>query len=189
MPGKVNPVIPEAVSQAAMLVMGYDATIAQAAAAGSLELNPFLPLIAACLLESLLLLQRACLMLRRPCVEGIVADEARLPAPRRRLVGRGHGAGARDRLRRRLRSRQGGAPRRGATVRAAAVDGGFVTAARFDELLSAEAVCRLGTPTPARQERRGMTEARDHEHARARPRACACTSACSAAATSASRAC
>jgi hypothetical protein len=46
MPGKVNPVIPEAVSQAAMLVMGHDATIALACAAGSLELNPFLPLIA-----------------------------------------------------------------------------------------------------------------------------------------------
>ncbi len=46
MPGKVNPVIPEAVSQAAMLVMGHDAVIAQAVAAGSLELNPFLPLVA-----------------------------------------------------------------------------------------------------------------------------------------------
>ncbi len=56
MPGKVNPVIPEAVSQVAMLVMGHDVTIAMACAAGSLELNPFLPLVAACLLESLDLL-------------------------------------------------------------------------------------------------------------------------------------
>ena len=76
MPGKVNPVIPEAVGQAAMVVMGHDPLIAQAAAAGSLELNQFLPLVAACLLESLLLLQRACHMLRRSCVEGIEADEA-----------------------------------------------------------------------------------------------------------------
>ena len=53
MPGKVNPVIPEAVSQAAMLVFGYDATIATAAGLGSLELNAFLPLVADCLLESL----------------------------------------------------------------------------------------------------------------------------------------
>ena len=52
MPAKVNPVIPEAVSQVAMLVFGYDQTIAQACAAGSFELNPFLPLVAACLLES-----------------------------------------------------------------------------------------------------------------------------------------
>src|ERR1035437_10523078 len=58
MPGKVNPVIPEAVRQVAMLVMGHDATIAYACAAGSLELNPFLPLVAACLLESLELLDR-----------------------------------------------------------------------------------------------------------------------------------
>ncbi|MBN2712482.1 MAG: aspartate ammonia-lyase, partial [Planctomycetes bacterium] len=41
MPGKVNPVIPEAVTQAAMKVMGNDQVIAQACAAGSLELNPF----------------------------------------------------------------------------------------------------------------------------------------------------
>jgi aspartate ammonia-lyase len=77
MPGKVNPVIPEAVSQASMLVMGYDAVIAQACAAGSLELNPFLPLVAACLLESCDLLARAADIFRRHCVEGIEADEAR----------------------------------------------------------------------------------------------------------------
>ena len=65
MPGKVNPVIPEAVSQVAMLVMGHDATIAMACAAGSLELNPFLPLVAACLLESIDLLARADDILRR----------------------------------------------------------------------------------------------------------------------------
>ena len=44
MPGKVNPVIPEAVSQVAMRVIGHDTTITMACAAGSLELNPFLPL-------------------------------------------------------------------------------------------------------------------------------------------------
>ena len=80
MPGKVNPVIPEAVSQAAMLVMGYDATIATAAGLGSLELNPFLPLVADCLLESLRLLAGADDMLRRLCVEGIEADEERCAA-------------------------------------------------------------------------------------------------------------
>ena len=53
MPGKVNPVIPEAVSQAAMLVMGNDVTIACRGGGGSLDLNPFLPLVADCLLGSL----------------------------------------------------------------------------------------------------------------------------------------
>ena len=47
---------------------------------GSLELNPFLPLVADCLLESLDLLARACEILRRYCVEGIEADEARCAA-------------------------------------------------------------------------------------------------------------
>jgi aspartate ammonia-lyase len=77
MPGKVNPVIPEAVSQVAMLVLGHDVIIAQACAAGSLELNPFLPLVANCLLESLDLLARADDILRRHCIEGIEADEER----------------------------------------------------------------------------------------------------------------
>ncbi len=147
MPGKVNPVIPEAVSQAAMLVMGYDAVIAQAVAAGSLELNPFLPLVSACLLDSLLLLERACLSLRRDCVEGIAADEETC---RRHVEASSAAATA-------LVPEIGydaacavvkAAAERGVSVREAAVGGDFVAADRFDELLSAEAVCRLGTPTP-----------------------------------------
>ncbi len=147
MPGKVNPVIPEAVSQAAMLVMGYDGVIAQAAAAGSLELNAFLPLVAACLLDSLLLLERACASLRRDCVEGIEADEA---ACRRHVEASSAAATA-------LVPEIGydaacavvkAATERGVSVREAAVGGDVVAADRFDELLSAEAVCRLGTPAP-----------------------------------------
>jgi aspartate ammonia-lyase len=76
MPGKVNPVIPEAVQQAALLVMGLDGVVAAAAAAGSLELNPFLPLVAECLLESIGLLTRSARALRERCVEGMLADEA-----------------------------------------------------------------------------------------------------------------
>ena len=77
MPGKVNPVIPEAVSQAAMLVMANDQAIAQACAMGNLELNAFLPLIADALLGSLDLLRNACRIFREHCVAGIEADEAR----------------------------------------------------------------------------------------------------------------
>ena len=77
MPGKVNPVIPEAVTQCAMLVFGYDAALGMACASGSLELNPFLPLAAHCLLESLDLLANACGVLRRHCVEGIEAAAER----------------------------------------------------------------------------------------------------------------
>ncbi len=150
MPGKVNPVIPEAVSQAAMTVMGYDATIAQAAAAGSLELNPFLPLIAACLLETLLLLERSCLMLRRYCVEGITADEA---ACRRHVDASSAAATA-------LVPEIGydaaceivkQAAANSTTVRAAAVEGGYVTGEQFDALLTAESVGRLGMPAPSKR--------------------------------------
>ena len=76
MPGKVNPVIPEAVSQVALLIVGYDASTAAAAGLGSLELNAFFPLIGGCLLHSLTYLAHGCEVLRRFCVEGIEANEA-----------------------------------------------------------------------------------------------------------------
>lgn len=145
MPGKVNPVIPEAVSQAAMLVMGHDGTIAQACAAGSLELNPFLPLVAHCLLESLDLLERADDILRRHCVDGIEADEARCrdyvensTASATALVsvlGYEHAAEA-VRL----------AMEKDATIRETVMAQGWLTGGEFDILISAENVCRLGTP-------------------------------------------
>jgi aspartate ammonia-lyase len=77
MPAKVNPVIPEAVTQVAMQVIANDVAITMACAAGSLELNAFLPLIADDLLTNLDLLARACDVLRTRCIEGIVVDEAR----------------------------------------------------------------------------------------------------------------
>lgn len=60
MPGKVNPVIPEAVAQIAVQVMGYDAAITVAAQSGNFQLNVMLPLIARNLLDALALLSRAC---------------------------------------------------------------------------------------------------------------------------------
>jgi aspartate ammonia-lyase len=77
MPGKINPVIPEAVTQAAMLSMGNDQVIAQAAANGNFELNAFLPLIAACLLDNIKMLSSSCDILNRLCIKEIQADEQR----------------------------------------------------------------------------------------------------------------
>lgn len=74
MPGKVNPVIPEAVIQAGIQVIGNDSIIAVAVMSGSLELNPFLPLIANALLESLQLLEKAASVLHLKCVSGITAN-------------------------------------------------------------------------------------------------------------------
>ncbi|MEW6276905.1 MAG: aspartate ammonia-lyase [Bacillota bacterium] len=77
MPGKVNPVIPEMVTQVAYQVMANDAAITLAAASGQLELNAFLPLIAHNLLSSLEMLSKAAVLLAEKCVQGIRADEAR----------------------------------------------------------------------------------------------------------------
>lgn len=75
MPGKVNPVIPEAVAQASILVAGNDLAISQAVAGGNLELNQFMPLIAYCLLQNIGLLADACKIFRNNCVVGITANE------------------------------------------------------------------------------------------------------------------
>ncbi|HYJ39596.1 MAG TPA: class II fumarate hydratase [Steroidobacteraceae bacterium] len=60
MPGKVNPIVPEAVAMAAVQVMGYDAAIAIAGQSGNFQLNVMLPLIANNLLRSISLLASAC---------------------------------------------------------------------------------------------------------------------------------
>jgi len=76
MPGKVNPVIPEAVNQVAFEVIGNDLALTLAAEAGQLQLNVMEPLIAYKLFDSIRLLQRAMDMLREHCVNGISANEA-----------------------------------------------------------------------------------------------------------------
>lgn len=75
MPGKVNPVIPEAVGQAAILVSANDGAITQAVASGNLELNQYMPLIAYCLLQNIGLLTNACKIFRQKCITGISANE------------------------------------------------------------------------------------------------------------------
>jgi aspartate ammonia-lyase len=145
MPGKVNPVIPEAVSQVALLVMGHDGVIATACGMGSLELNPFLPLVASCLLEGIELLANGCDILRRHCIEGIEADEERcrrhvessvavvtalVPA-----IGYDRASELAER-----------SAETGRTVRELALAEGLLTADQFDELISPESVMRLGFP-------------------------------------------
>lgn len=74
MPGKINPVIPEVVTQAAFLVAGNDVTISMAVEAGQLELNAFEPVLFYCLFESLQVLARAADTFRERCIDGIVAN-------------------------------------------------------------------------------------------------------------------
>ncbi len=77
MPGKVNPVMSEMVTQVAFEVMSFDQAITMAAASGQLELNAFLPLVAFNLLTSLKLLCRAIFLFRTRCIEQIEADAER----------------------------------------------------------------------------------------------------------------
>jgi aspartate ammonia-lyase len=145
MPGKVNPVIPEAVAQAAIAVFGHDQMICQAVGGGNLELSQFLPLVADSLLTALDLLTGACDILARLCVVGIEprrdrcnCQVANSTATLTALVERiGHEAA--DELAR--ASEQSG---RG--VRELAVERGLLTAAEFDELTQPERVMRLGHP-------------------------------------------
>jgi aspartate ammonia-lyase len=74
MPGKVNPVIPEVVSQVCFRVIGGDVTVTMAAEAGQLQLNAFEPVIAACLFEAQTLFINTARTLRVHCVEGITAN-------------------------------------------------------------------------------------------------------------------
>ena len=74
MPGKVNPVIPEAVNQVAYQVAGHDLAITMAAESGQLQLNAMEPLIVYNMLESMRLLQRAMTMLEQRCIQGISAN-------------------------------------------------------------------------------------------------------------------
>ncbi len=148
MPGKVNPVIPEAVSQAALLVLGNHGVIAHAAGLGNLELNQFLPLIADRLLESLDLLARAADSLRRHAVQGLEADPARC---------RAHVAGATATLtalveelgyetaeRLAAEARASGRP-----LRELVVGAGLLSEAAFAALVAPERVTRLGSkPRP-----------------------------------------
>ncbi|MFJ1593024.1 class II fumarate hydratase [Kitasatospora albolonga] len=80
MPGKVNPVIPEAVLMVAAQVTGNDATVATAGAAGNFELNVMLPVIAKNLLESVRLLAGASRLLADRTVDGITANVERARA-------------------------------------------------------------------------------------------------------------
>jgi aspartate ammonia-lyase len=77
MPGKVNPVIPELVSQVCYQIIGYDVTISMASEASELELNMAEPIIAYNLLHGMMILRNACITLVARCIEGLKANEER----------------------------------------------------------------------------------------------------------------
>ena len=74
MPGKVNPVLPEAVCMVCAQVIGNDAAIAFGGASGNFELNVMLPMLARNVLESIRLLANVSRLLADRCVDGIAAN-------------------------------------------------------------------------------------------------------------------
>jgi fumarate hydratase class II len=80
MPGKVNPVVPEAVAMAAAQVMGNDVTVTVAGQSGTFQLNVMLPVIAYDLLQSLQLLANAARALARSAIAGFTVNKRQLAA-------------------------------------------------------------------------------------------------------------
>lgn len=143
MPGKVNPVILEAVGQAALEVIGRDQIVTLAAQSGQLELNPFVPLLADHLLQALSLLDAACTIFAERCVDGIVVDEVRVAATLRgaraiatALVGTlGHHQATEVAEAARVSGR---------SVAEVVIERGLLDRATLDRLLSAEQTTALG---------------------------------------------
>jgi aspartate ammonia-lyase len=141
MPGKVNPVIPEVVNQVAFLVIGQDLTVTMCAEGGQLQLNPFEPTIAFCVLTSLRMLNAAVDTLTRRCIVGITANPDHCLELVNRSIGvitalgptLGYEASSRV-AKRALRENRG--------VREIVLEEGLIAEAKLDELLRIEAMTR-----------------------------------------------
>ncbi|NLE98812.1 MAG: aspartate ammonia-lyase [Propionibacterium sp.] len=146
MPGKVNPVIPEAVSQVAYVIAGSDVTITMASEAGQLQLNAFEPVMAHVLQQNVTWLRRAVRTLRINCIDGITANRERLDA----MVGSSVGVvtaltptigyiRAAEVAKAALRGE--------GTVRDLVIDRGLLTADEVDGLLNPEQLSNQGPET------------------------------------------
>ena len=150
MPGKVNPVLPEALCMVCAQVIGNDAAIAFGGAAGNFELNVMLPLLARNLLESIRLLATTTRLLADRCIDGIVADVERcrelaesspsVVTPLNRYLGYEAAAAVAKR-----------AVRERSTIRQAVLDQGHVgrgdlTVAQLDAALDVLSMTRPATP-------------------------------------------
>ncbi len=145
MPGKVNPVIPEAAAQAALRVMSADQEISTACGLANLELSQYLPLVADSLLHAVELLTNAIRVLAELCVSGITANEHRCDlqvsnstALATALVPAVGYSGA-------LRILQY-AQAHSCSLREAAVETGAMDAQSFDRAISPDRITMLGSP-------------------------------------------
>jgi fumarate hydratase class II len=145
MPGKVNPVIPEAVIQVAAQVIGNDATVTFAGATGSFELNVALPVIAINLIESVEILAQSCKVLASKCIDNTEANAASM----REVVERGEiiSTGLKpllgyDKVAEVVKQ----ARKTGQTIREVVLDMGLLSEAELDEALDVEWMTKGGLP-------------------------------------------
>ncbi|MGI8702322.1 MAG: class II fumarate hydratase [Nocardioidaceae bacterium] len=132
MPGKVNPVLPEAASMVCAQVIGNDAAIAFGGAAGNFELNVMMPMMASNILQSVRLLANVSRLLADRCVDGIEADVERcrelaesspsIVTPLNRFIGYENAAAVAKRA---LRERR--------TIREVMIDEGYVESGALTE--------------------------------------------------------
>jgi len=148
MPGKVNPVATEAVTQAAFQIQACDLAVTLAAQSGQLELNAFLPCMAHNLLKSLDLLREAALLLADSCVKGIQANAEGCRKMAERSLGLATALTgyvgyekATEIAREALAS--------GRTVREVALEKGVLSAEELDVILSVGEMTRPGVPGQA----------------------------------------
>lgn len=154
MPGKVNPVIPEAVSQVAYVVAGNDVTVSMAVEAGQLQLNAFEPVMLHTLMQNSTWLRRALRTLRVNCVNGITANSERTESQVRANIGLvtalnpviGYSAASKIAKR---------AQRTGESVADIAVEEGLLTREQVEELLQAE---QLAGSIPTLGDRKLLTD-------------------------------
>ena len=150
MPGKVNPVICEAVGQAALQAIAQDSAVTSAAQSGQLELNAFLPLVAHALLGNLSLLERADTIFRERCIIGLQADAERcadlLEHSHAQVTALVPALGyelAAEVAKEAAQTRQ--------TIRAVVLRRGLLGEVVLERLLSAEAMTALGYPPNMKQ--------------------------------------
>ena len=144
MPGKVNPVIPEAVIQAAVMVTANHIAITQSVSMGNLELNAFMPLIADRLLDSLDLLSHAAELLHKRCINGLAVNSDTCKnhidsatATVTALVDR-LGYDNANKISKIMQAT-------GKTTREVVVENKFITEDEYNQLTSSAAVMRLGS--------------------------------------------
>ncbi len=139
MPGKVNPVIPEAVNQTAYQVIASDLAVTLAAEAGQLQLNAMEPMIVYNLLNSMKMLEAACTMLDERCITGIRANTEQCARHLDNSIGIVTALVPRIGYSNATRIAST-ALNSGATVRQLVLDEGLLDAAELDRLLSPRAM-------------------------------------------------